>query len=125
MRFSSDTLHYFHQRRHAITREASLRLKDYFVAKAGYRANGDEIAFFIAVSQNTITDVRYCVYGGVATIACCEYVAEWLSNKTFDEVALLTSENILSQLKLPATKLHVVMLILSALKDFHTAINQR
>jgi len=79
---------------------------------------GDITKFWIKVTDNRITDVKYKTQGCAASIACGSVLTEIVIGKTPDEAFIITKQDVLAALGgLPEPKIHCSMLAIDALKD--------
>lgn len=79
---------------------------------------GDITKFWIKVTDNRITDVKYKTQGCAASIACGSVLTEIVMGKSLDEAIMITKEDVLVALAgLPERKIHCSMLAIDALKD--------
>lgn len=79
---------------------------------------GDITKFWIKVTDNRITDVKYKTQGCAASIACGSVLTEIVMGKTLDEAVMITKQDVLVALGgLPEPKIHCSMLAIDALKD--------
>ncbi|MCP5420460.1 MAG: iron-sulfur cluster assembly scaffold protein [Gammaproteobacteria bacterium] len=78
---------------------------------------GNVIKLQIKVTPlGVITDVCFKAYGGVAAIALCSWVSEWLHGKTLDEAATMDNTRLAEQLSLPALEIQSAVWVERALR---------
>lgn len=80
-------------------------------------SGSDVIQLQILTEQDAIMDARFKCFGGVATIATCSLVTEWLKNKTLDAALEIISTDIASELSLSSVKLYAALLGEEAIKE--------
>lgn len=61
---------------------------------------------YLELEQDSISQVRYKVYGCAITIACLAWVAEYLEGKTLVQAQMLTDKNIIDGLQIIPEKQH-------------------
>lgn len=75
-------------------------------AVVGDVQQGDLIHLSVALSQGVIQLARFTCYGGVATLAACEYLCRWLEGKTLAEALTFESQTLLAALQLSSLHVH-------------------
>jgi len=91
------------------------------VGEVGNPACGDIMTFYIKVSDNVITDVKFKTFGCGAAIAVSSMISEMAIGKTLEEALKITNKQVAEQLEgLPQTKMHCSNLGADAL---HAAIS--
>ena len=75
-----------------------------------------EIQFFLRAKDSVIEQASFLSSTTPALIAGCEYVCRWLEGKTLTQAHGLQKEQILQELGLEATFVHVAHLICSVIK---------
>lgn len=88
-----------------------------FIAHAGNPGQSDTIQLQIILEKNTISDAKFKIQGGVATIAAAEYIAGKIKNKTVDELLAIDSHTIINALKLPEQHYNAAALAGAALQQ--------
>ncbi len=112
MQYSEKTLAYFYHCQHAGKLPAAENVR---VGKSGSMKNGDVVHFYLQLSGESIQAARFLVYGGVATIACAEYIAGFIEGKSMQQARALTPGQVLTELQLPSIKIHSPAICLEAL----------
>ena len=87
------------------------------VGESGDASCGDIARFSVAIRDNTLTDVRYKVYGCAACIAAGSALSELVHGKSLLDAARVSKENVRNALggPLPVGKEHALTLVLDAL----------
>ncbi|MCM1512692.1 MAG: iron-sulfur cluster assembly scaffold protein [Oxalobacter formigenes] len=84
---------------------------------AGTTAIGQVTRLQIQVTpRGKIEKARFKTYGCPAAIASGSLAAEWITGKSLEEAAAITSEEIARELALPAAKIHCAILAEDAIK---------
>jgi nitrogen fixation NifU-like protein len=79
---------------------------------------GDYLTIDIAVRNNRIEDIKFLVFGCVASVATSSVTTELVKGKTIDEALKLTEQDIVDALGgLPENKQHCSNLGVQALKN--------
>lgn len=79
-------------------------------------AYGDTIEFFLQLKNSTIADASFLATGSPATIACCNYLAQWLVGKTSEDALAAPYNKIADALEIAATQRHILLLIDNCLR---------
>jgi len=91
------------------------------VGRVGNPTCGDVMAFYIAVDDDRLTDVKFKTFGCGAAIAVSSMVSEIAKGMTLEEAKALTNKAVAEELGgLPANKMHCSNLGADAL---HAAID--
>lgn len=69
---------------------------------------GAELHLAVRVVQGTITDPCFLCRGGVAAIACCEWVCTKLEDCSLEQGKKLTAQQCQSELEIPSQQFHIV-----------------
>lgn len=96
--------------------------------ESGDSACGDIARFTVEISENTVRDVRYKVYGCAACIAAGSALAEMVRGESLLRAASVSKEDVQEALggPLPPGKEHALTLVLDALhKAFEDHFNRR
>jgi NifU-like protein involved in Fe-S cluster formation len=88
-----------------------------YIGEAGTDANGDRLRFYLRVDGECIKAVKFQANGTVATIACSQYVAEFLEGRLLSEISSLDAVKILEELELSNLKIHSAILVIRALNS--------
>ena len=67
--------------------------------------------------KQVIEEARFLAHGGVAMIAICSMLCEWLAGKSMAEASSLTSQQIMQWCELPEVKRHCALLAEDLLKQ--------
>ena len=77
------------------------------IGEVGNTSCGDIMTFYIKVTDNIITDVKFKTFGCGAAIAVTSMVSEMAINKTIDEALKITNASVAEKLGgLPPHKMH-------------------
>jgi nitrogen fixation NifU-like protein len=114
--YSKTLLHYFFSSRHVGDFSSEEELDQIKTGRAGVEHSGDVVQIQLKIKHKIIEAVRFKAYGSVACIACCAWISECLEGKRLVDVEQLHSEQIMRALELPPTKVHVVLLVIEALR---------
>lgn len=93
-----------------------------FSVRAGNPGQTDVIQLQIVLMHNSVSDAKFKVQGGVATIAAAEYIANEITNKTINELSIIDSQAIIDALQLPEQYYHVAVLTSAALQQLITEV---
>jgi len=81
---------------------------------------GDHIRLYLTIEGDTITDVRYKVFGCAAAIATTSILSELVINKDLDDALAITDDDIIEAAGgIPARKAHCSLL---GVVGLHTAL---
>jgi nitrogen fixation NifU-like protein len=87
------------------------------IGVVGDASCGDQLTIYIKVNNNTITDIRFLVFGCAASIATSSMMTELVKGKTIEEAAKITKQDIAEALDgLPPLKMHCSVLAVAALQ---------
>lgn len=114
MMYSKKALFYFHRLDHAGIDRDRLHLGG--LGEAGMMANGDKVQMWLYIDNDQIHQVRYHVFGSVATMACAEFMAEMLEGSALEVIDDWTGERILDELQLPAVKMNSAIIVTTAVE---------
>ncbi len=114
MLYSDKVLAYFHNLEHAGF--DSISLERGYLGEAGVIANGDRVQLWLLIEADCISQVRYHVYGSVATMACAEFLACKLEGCSLLDAKLWTGERVLGELQLPQIKMNSVIIVTTAVE---------
>lgn len=114
MRYSDELLNYFHHLDHAgIFKIETAVLHSSF----GSEEQGDLIEFSLVVDTGIIRQAKFQCFGGVASLAACEFICRWLEGKSQQDLQQLTADIILRELKLSSLQNPVAVRIIECLKQ--------
>lgn len=113
MKYSDLLLDHFHNPRNVGS--FALHETQIYTGKAGDYTQGDIVQLQMQCRDTIIVATRFKAYGAVPTLAISSYVSEWLIGKTLAEAPNLTSESLMTLLKLPRVKLYCALLVEDAL----------
>jgi len=113
---------YFHDRRHTgeliLDTTAKKGMGLIRKGEAGLSENGDHVIIQLQTNtQGYIINAVFKAHGGVATIACCAWLTEWLIDKSIDEAMKLTEPDIRNALQLSPLKRHSSLLAYEAVRQ--------
>ncbi|MGG4774191.1 iron-binding protein [Alcaligenaceae bacterium 429] len=116
MRYNAQVESYFKQPEHAgVIAIATAKAGS---ALAGSVQEGAAIKLSLGVDESgVIQQARFQAYGCGATIAAAEYACRWAEGKPVEQLASLTSAELMQALDLPAVKLHSAILAVEVLRD--------
>ena len=78
---------------------------------------GDILRLSVRVADGRVTEARFKAQGCVTAIACSSWLAEWMQNKTLDELRQLTAQQVSDALGgLPPATAHGSQLACDALE---------
>lgn len=97
-------LEHFHHLDHAgsLPFEPDLR-----TAEVGHEQQGDLIVLQISVKDDIIQHAHFQCYGGVVTLASCEFLCRWLEGKTTETARGFNTDFLLTSLELSSLHVHV------------------
>lgn len=88
----------------------------------GAPACGDVVKLQIKVKDGIITDAKFKTFGCGSAIASSSLATEWIKNKSIENAAKISNQDITKHLSLPPVKLHCSLLaeeaIEAAIKDY-------
>lgn len=112
-RFSETLMDHFQDPRH----QGRLERPD-AVGQAGVPNTGRSLAFYLQIDRGVVTEAWFEGRGCGVTIACGSIVTELTENRSTDDCARLTAEDVASALDgLPADKFDRAVLAIVALRD--------
>lgn len=114
MQYNTKILDHFYHPRHAGPFDD---MTGVLLGSAGSRERGDELVIALKREGGSILEARFQAFGGVATIACGSYLAEWLQGKTIADAKSFNSQQLMAALDLPTTKRHAALLAEDALRQ--------
>ncbi|CAM4396566.1 hypothetical protein BAMA_03645 [Bacillus manliponensis] len=89
-----------------------------YVVEIGNPICGDTVHMFLKVQERKITDVSYRAYGCSTSIATASIVSEVIKGKTFDDLKLITRDEVTEWLdELEPAQYHCIDIGLSILKQ--------
>ncbi len=117
--YSERLLDHFRSPRHAGTLDnATLKIE------VSNPACGDELQLFVRIEQHVVVEAAYLVRGCTASIACGSAMAEWLTGRTCDDLALFNAEVAESLVDgLPSASRHAAVLCADAVRAARQAIS--
>ena len=81
---------------------------------------GDHIRLYLTIEGDTITDIRYKVFGCAAAIATTSILSELAINKDLDDALAITDDDVIEAARgMPARKAHCSLL---GVVGLHTAL---
>ncbi|MDH4155832.1 MAG: iron-sulfur cluster assembly scaffold protein [candidate division Zixibacteria bacterium] len=87
------------------------------VGSVGDPTCGDVTKVYLKVVDGKVADIRYKTFGCAAAIASSSIATEMVKNKTLEEAASITSEDIVDALHgLPPEKIHCSRLAANAIR---------
>ena len=115
MWYNKKILKLFLQPQHA--GEFAPRTADVVSVRVGNPGQTDVIQLQIVFMHHIVSDAKFKVQGGVATIAAAEYVASNIKNKGINELLAINSQTIIDALQLPEQRYHAAVLASTALQQ--------
>ncbi|MGG4604125.1 iron-sulfur cluster assembly scaffold protein [Paenalcaligenes sp. Me131] len=116
MRYNAQVESYFKQPEHAGV--LAITAAKTGSALAGSVQEGAAIRLSLGLDENgVIQQARFQAYGCGVTIAAAEYACRWAEGKRVEQLASLTSAELMQALDLPAVKLHSTILAVEVLRD--------
>jgi len=109
----SETLldHFHHPRNVGEITEATV------VVEASNPVCGDVMKLWAIIQEGRIVDVKFKAAGCVSSVACGSWLTEAILNKPFEELSVLTPDQVISGLDgLPPASRHAAVLAVDALK---------
>ena len=85
-------------------------------ASAGSREQGASIAIWFAVHESLVQAIRYQAYGCPHFLASCEYLAQSMEGRPYDELIKWSWRDAETQLAVPASKRARLLILEEALR---------
>jgi nitrogen fixation NifU-like protein len=107
--YNERIMHYLHQDQRIGTLDEAL--PNVSAIHRQHPASLTRCSLYFALEQESVSAVKYKVYGCGITIASMAWVAEFVENKTVAEITALTLEDIITALEIPKAKHHCAMMV--------------
>ncbi|HLD16320.1 MAG TPA: iron-sulfur cluster assembly scaffold protein [Coxiellaceae bacterium] len=115
MKYSEQTLYYFHHTLHAGQFNSSEG--NIISVQAQSKTSSDQIYFYLKIVNNSIQKINYQASGSVALIACAEYLSTQLEQQSISALKELNEKKIMQALLLNERYKPTVLLVLQALNN--------